>query len=601
MITSSPKPKKIFLAVLPLLIGAIAFFLVVGPRALNPTNVAWLGELDTATYYLGWVFFRNSAWSFPIGLNPTYGLELSNAILYSDSNPLLAFLFKPFALLLPEPFQYFGIWLLTCFVLQAWFSWKLLGLISDSVAIRILGVGLVVFAPPMIFRMGEHLNLAGHFFIVAALYLALNKKLENRRLAWGAILLATALVHTYLLAMVALVWAADLAGKTIENKLSIRETVNEFAVMLALIGIACWQAGYFSVGKGLSTWGYGFYRMNLLSILDPSGWSHTLKDIPEKEGDYEGFNFLGLGVIFLLVCALPAAFSGRTKFVSAIRKFPLLFMLLVGFTVFSVSNNVGFGLHEFVYPLPDLVLQGANVFRASGRIFWPVFYMIVFVAIFLVVRGYDKPAAVFILGLALVIQIADTSAGWSSIRKKLMTEPKSAWSTPLADPFWGKAAEKYKKVRRIQPSNNAPQWKTIAAYAAQNGLATDSVYLARVGKSALALSQSKASTALRTGRYEPDALYIIDESALAQALLSLKASSDLLARIDGFNVLAPGWKKCSDCGRIGSELKAVDIFQPVKLGQRLEFKANTIGGPTYLVQRLGGVRWVCRPHRLFGA
>jgi len=106
-------------AAMPLLLGTVAFFIVVGPRVLNPGNIGWIRAGDPATHYLGWHFFRNSEWSFPVGLNPNYGLEISNAILFSDSNPLLAILFKPFAGLLPETFQYFGVWVYACFVLQA--------------------------------------------------------------------------------------------------------------------------------------------------------------------------------------------------------------------------------------------------------------------------------------------------------------------------------------------------------------------------------------------------------------------------------------------------------------------------------------------------
>ena len=33
---------------------------------------------------------------------------------------------------LPEPFQYFGLWFLTCFILQSWFAWKLMGLATRA-------------------------------------------------------------------------------------------------------------------------------------------------------------------------------------------------------------------------------------------------------------------------------------------------------------------------------------------------------------------------------------------------------------------------------------------------------------------------------------
>lgn len=41
----------------PLLLGMLAFYIIIGLRVLDPTNLAWLGEGDPATHYLGWLFF----------------------------------------------------------------------------------------------------------------------------------------------------------------------------------------------------------------------------------------------------------------------------------------------------------------------------------------------------------------------------------------------------------------------------------------------------------------------------------------------------------------------------------------------------------------
>jgi Family of unknown function (DUF6311) len=553
-VPTEKKPKNVskqLIKISPLLLGVLAFFIVVGPRVLSPTNIAWLGQGDSAQHYLGWLFFSNSKWSFPVGLNPDYGLELSNAIMFSDSIPLLAFIFKPFAPLIPDPFQYFGIWFLACFVLQAWYGWKLVGLLSNSVAIRALSVGLFVFAPPMIFRLADHQSLGGHFLIIASLYLALHPGLERRQLAWGALLAVASLVHAYLLAMVALVWLADLVGKTIQRKLSIRKGILELTIIFSVVGIVCWQTGYFSVGAGTGAYGFGVYRMNLLSIFDPSGWSYVLKDIPEAGGDYEGFNFLGLGVIFLVVCSLPVILSGRTGLSRSIRIFPVLLAVLVGFTVFAISNKVGFGSLGLEYHLPHMMLVMAGIFRASGRMFWPVFYAIVFVVIFLIVRGNNNRTAVYLLGLALVIQIVDTSSSWKNVRKKLMVEPKSTWVSPMVDPFWEGVASKYKRVRWIQPDFHSPKWLQLAAYAGTHGLATDAVYLARVSTLALEHAQRNASDTLKSGRYEADSLYVLDDGAFRKAAFSIDPAADVLARVDGFNVLAPGWKKCTDCPPLG--------------------------------------------------
>jgi len=555
VIQSQNKSKKVLSLVLPLVLGVIAFFVIVGPKVLNPTNIAWLEAGDPATHYLGWLFYRNSEWEFPIGLNSSYGLELANSILYSDSNPLLAFLFKPFSFLLPDNFQYFGIWLLLCFIFQAWFGSKLVGLTTDSNLLRFLGAGLIVFAPPMLWRLHGHLSLVGHFFLVAALYLAFKANLKRRELTWGFLIAATALVHAYLLALVLAIWIADLSGRVIKKQVPVRSSIFEFVVLTLLVGLVCWQTGYFSVGVGTISGGFGFYRMNILSIVDSSGWSYILRDFPQAAGDYEGFNYLGLGIIFLLILSLPCLFSGKIVRIGAIAEYWHLVLLFIALSLFAASNTFAIGSVEFKYHLPNLFLELANIFRCSGRFFWPVFYTIIYLSIFFIIKSFDRRTAAVVLGLALIVQVVDTSAGWLSIRKKLMVQPSSAWSSPLVNPFWGDASKKYKKVRYIPIGNRSPKWESIAYYAGQNGLSTDAVYLARVSSHSVKSAQMLASEVLRTGDFQLDSLYILDDAAFRSALIAGNSDSDLFARVDGLNVVAPGWKNCADCRFSGDEIK----------------------------------------------
>jgi hypothetical protein len=553
----------------PFIIGGLAFLVIVGPRVLAPTNIVWLGGGDPAAHYLGWLFFRNSAWTLPIGLNPAYGLEISNAIIFSDSNPLLAFVFKFLAPVLSEPFQYFGIWLLACFVLQAWFGWKLVGLVAESKAIQAISAALFVFAPPFIWRLHGHLNLVAHFLVLAALYLVLSRAEKRRWAAWAVLMVVSSLVHAYLLAMVALLWIADLTQDALRRKVAGRQFILELSVVMAVTGLACWQAGYFSVGAGTTEGGYGYYRTNLLSLVDPSGWSYVIKDIPEGGGDYEGFNFLGLGIIFLAICALSAALAGNTGVRVAIRKYPMLLAALAGLAAFAVSNNVGLGSLQHGFPLPPPILGAASFFRASGRMFWPVFYVIVLIVIFLVVRGYSKRTAVYLLACAAVIQVADTSAAWAPIRMRLMTEPKPVLATPLTGPFWEHAAVRYRTVRYIPPGTYWPDWYKVAAYAAQNGLSTDAVHLARISRVALQQARQNAAEHVATGRYEAGTLYILDDNTARLAALSIDSGSDLLLKADGLNVLAPGWKRCVHCPPIAQEVGSEDFLRHLKVGERV--------------------------------
>ncbi len=565
-------------AFLSIFIGVCGFFAVVGPRTLYPDNLAWLSQGDPATHYLGWVFFRDSVWTFPLGLNPMYGLEIGNAIVFSDSNPLFAILFKPFSGYLPDVFQYFGIWILSCFVFQALFAYKLINLVTKSAALCALGAAFHVFAPPMLWRLHGHLSLVGHFLVVASLYLALAPFIKNRIFAWTVLLVVSGMTHAYFLAMVGLIWIADLANRYITNTLFFRKTIAEFTVVVGATFLACWQAGYFSVDQGLVSAGYGLYRMHPLSVLDPSGWSYILGDIPEAPGVYEGFNYLGSGMIFLAVCALPGAFKGRMGIVRSAVKKPFLLAALISLTVFALSNRIGIKSTWFEIQLLDFITHLANVFQSSGRFFWPVFYAICFVIICVVIRSYSERVAITLLGLGLLLQIVDTSAGWLDIRAKLMTAQSSVWQTKMVSPFWSEAADKYSKVRWLPPGNHTPEWRDVANYAGMHRLGTDAVYLARVDWIALETALQKSSKILLTGQFEPDTLYLLEESRVAEAAMSLNAESDLLAKIDGFNVVAPGWKKCTSCLSVSEEVNPFSYFpEPVEAGRRLVFARNHSG------------------------
>jgi hypothetical protein len=586
MSPSAWRVREPILMALPLLLGMLAFWGVVGPGILDPKNIAWLADgADSAQHYLGWVFFRHSQWSFPVGLNPDYGLEIGNAIVFSDSNPLLALIFKPFDPILPDQFQYFGIWLFACFVLQAWFGWQLLGLFSRSIAIRLCGAGLFVFAPPMLGRvvLMHHQNLAAHFLVLAALYISLNARLQRRKIAWSFLLSTAALVHGYLMAMVAGVWLADVSGRVLQRRSSIKGGIFEVWAILSILALVCWQAGYFTVGAGIESGGFGVYRMNLLSIINPGQWSRILHfEIPVKAGEHEGFNYFGLGGIFLLICAISLLAVTRIGIWRRISQFKTLLVLLVALTLFSISNKVGIGAYEFDYNLPDSLIRLSSVFQSSGRMFWPVFYTILFVAIYIIVRTTGERVAAYIVASALLMQIVDTSNAWTQSRMVSMNQRESAWKTPLNHEFWQEAASKYKKVRWIPPGNLSPNWVPLATFAATHELATDAVYLARMDMHAWERAQRKAAHTVQTGTYEIDSLYVLDDSVLRQAVFNLTSRTDALARIDNLNVIAPGWNNCTDCGLLLNQVKLTDLFPTVAVGERMSASQAGSGVP-YLV------------------
>ena len=270
---------------------------------------------DSATHYMGWEFFRHtSLLQWPLGLNPKLGLDISSSIAFTDSIPLAAFIFKPFNFLLPATFQYLGMWILVCFILQVYLAARLLShFLTDQVQI-VLGTVFIALSPMLMYRLVHdgygHMALVGHFLILGALNLYFTKKLKS--LWWALLFSSTILIQAYFIPMVAAIWIAKLFQYLRHDGGTRLIAVKHFAVV-AVTSIATLVAGgYVALGSNLftgstevtdSSFPYWF-RWQPLSLIDiqtsfSGTWSHFLFDQQELRGDVEGFSFLGGGVILL--------------------------------------------------------------------------------------------------------------------------------------------------------------------------------------------------------------------------------------------------------------------------------------------------------------
>lgn len=603
-----------------LAIALLASFLILGASPLKTGNINWLfiSNPDPLTHYLGWAFYKQSDWSFPIGLNPEYGLEISSSIVFSDSIPLFAIFFKLFKPLLPETFQYFGIWYLFCINLQGYFGWKITSLISRDPWVRIFGLLLAIFSPPMLSRIGLHAALVGHFLILAAFYLIFRPNKRRSNLYWSLLLATGVLVQFYVFAMLFALWMASKLDDIFMSKTMLaRKFIPILIVTISFILFILWQAGYFAVSaSSANEFGFGLYRMNLLSPLDPrnnyadSSWSYLLPALPEpnslysnsntrlSEGSHEGFNFLGLGVIGLI----PFALFGATKQFSfckqKVSENLFLFICLLLLWIFALSNNVTIGALNLHYEIPAQLIPLLSIFRCSGRMFWPVFYSLIFIQVVIVVRAYPVTIARLILGVCCLMQLADTSPGWMALKTRLDKDSKVSPANLFANQFWNNAATHYKTIR-VQPLVNGqfqPRWEHLAPFAAKNYLGTNAVYLARVDQIKLNDSNIAFERNLLNRELNQTTLYVLDDSKILPTLLNINRDKDLLAKVDNFVVLAPGWKACKSCPQINSELEIKNIVSRPRIGKPIEFNdANDnlrlmlAGGHGWLPPSVNGV------------
>ena len=200
-------------------------------------------------------------------------------------------------------------------------------------------------------------------------------------------------------------------------------------------------------------------------------------------------------------------------------------------------------------------------------------------SIYIIINFFTKKNALFILSACFLLQLIDTSAGWLPLRNKLMQVPANNLGSPLQSPFWYKAAKHYTKVELVPLVDwpIQPRWFPFANYAASYGLATNAVYLSRVDSSKVAAANLKFESILSQGNADPSSLYILDDHIIPSIFPFINRSTDFLARVDNFNVLAPKFKTCQECP-LSAEEKQINLLMPsFKIGETIFFGINGLG------------------------
>jgi hypothetical protein len=527
------------------LIGAAVIAYTFGLHILPPSHTGWMltGTIgpDPVQYWLGYTFFKRAPWTWPPGLNPDWGLEIGSSVFYSDSIPLLAFVFKALHPLV-EVQQYWGLWLYACGALQAVMAWRLVGLYTGDPLPRLAAAALFALSPTMLNRLGGHFALGAHFLILAALYLALTRAGPVwRMLQWAGLILAASLIHSYLLPMVAGIWAGDWLARAVDRGRRTRWLALELPLAPGAGLFGLYLAGFFVLRAGFGgTWGgYGEMQLDLLAPFDPPPWGALLPDLPGPDHWETGHSYAGLGA--LLALALAAVAYARRPFPWLLRRWPLL-LALVGLLAVAVSHRVSVGGQVLeLFRLPERVQDYANALRASERFLWPFAYALLLAAIVALVRGFGARRAGLLLSVLVAIQFLDMQPGFARLDRYFPAGPAVA-PLRLGDPFWTEAARRYERVRLTPTGMQARHWEEIAVYAATHGMPTDAVYLARLDPARVEALNAATLTRLREGRHEAGSLYALGTGeTLDAARQGHDPARDLIGRFDGIWVLAPGW------------------------------------------------------------
>ena len=539
--TSHPRPAPFRAAVPPAaasLAPALALYLaILHPATLLPGNTGWLlGGTDNGLNALGLhAFLAQPNFALHVGLlNAPEGAPL----FLFDANPLIALAAAPFAGLLPADLQFVGPFILLCFFLHCWFAQALLRPHAPSPLALWCGVALM--ALPTLFNRFLHGNLMAHWLILAALWLFVDARRAGRIGPWALLMAASALIHSYLFLMVAAIWASAMAERlfaaaTRHDRARIVGGTALVTLLVAAIFLWLGLGGRYAV-----TGSYGAFAMPLDALWNPANpsFSTLLPATAQREGrGMEGFQYLGAGILLAIVAAIAIAW--RTKPAArerAVRRRMLwLLPAMIVLTLVAISNFPDIaghrlpriGLPEAIGPLLDLV-------RASGRLFWPAAYALVFLLLLILYRLPARHAGP-VLAVLLAVQAVDLSGMFAAIRATSAQASDQRRYPHTPDPRWNAAIASARDISFMPTdvSLRLVPFEEIAWRAVNLGVPVRTAYMARIPQ-ATQLRLAAEEAAFARGELAPDRLYV-----LLDGVMPPPAARGRVTAIDGYRVILP--------------------------------------------------------------
>jgi len=500
------------------LIGALFFIWIAGTRALDPGEIGWLMRYDWPIHFFGWHFFRHEPWHWPPGIITSYYAPLGTSIGFTDSIPLAAFALKPLSAWLPGTFQYIGPWLLICFTLQGLFAAWLVSRWSSRADVQAAAAALFVMTPALLIRIG-HPALCSHWLLLWALVVASRDGAARTRLAeWAAIGIVAGLLHPYLAVMVlALLGAAAVGARDVP--IAVRARALTASLVMTLAG--WWMSGLFSVSgaESLSTEGLGHYSMNLLAPITQTGWSQFLPDLPRATAgqDFEGFQYLGLGVLLLLATSALVAVGVRLRDAARARSAQwrgfgaLVFLAALAMAAFALSPRITFANH-LVIDLSGPWAGRFAVFRATGRFFWPLSYLLLASAIATLCTRLPPRLTLTILLAVVTLQALDLHGAHESRRQGARDPGFYEWATPMPSAAWHQILPQYKHVVMYPPPQCGAHpvgYEAPAYLAGLHGLTINAGGAARPDEAARLRYCHDLGDQMKAGRLADDEIYIV--------------------------------------------------------------------------------------------
>jgi hypothetical protein len=367
---------------------------------------------DMAQVLVAYLYYVQSPWHLPLFWVATLGAPAGTNVILMDFVPIVALFGKLVHSLTGATINLYGAYLFLCFALPG--VMMTLVLIAARIRYGLAALIAAIFAnamPALLWRWG-HIALEAHFLVVGALALYLfslrRRAWRGLLAAWSAFLVLAYLTDNFLFVMVGIIWLCTVIQRRLNRLAATREALAAGALTVALVTTVITLSGQFGGGSALPfARGYGYFSMNLLSPVVPqdSGLFPAVGGVIDATGgQYEGFNYLGLGLLLVSLLVLPAEASWLRR---NLRRHVSLLVAFGALTALAISHRV-FAGHWLLFelPVPLYIVWALGIFRSSGRFFWLIGYAQMAIVIVLGFRR-SQPMMVLCFVGAAILQLFD--------------------------------------------------------------------------------------------------------------------------------------------------------------------------------------------------
>ena len=536
------------------LIGAILFMSIYGVKILDPTYEDWLFEGgDLTQHYLGWVFYRRSGWHLPIGLIDNILGDIKISVMYTDSLPLLAVFFKLLSPVLPDTFQYYGFMGLITFILNGSLASLLIHHFSKNGLFCILGSTLYTVCPAVLQRLYGHESLACHYVLILGMILWLyqnrewKKKWQNYAMApilWGALGMLAVNVHIYYLPMIYCFLLGCFITDIFKYKKYLRPFLSFISMTLASL-FSLWLLGAFYTKSDLASDGLNEYSANLNTYWNPieiggndmiGHWakgSSFLKALPVHNGQYEGYAYVGLGImlgiLFALMTFVNHVLSCRirpdktAKAVLSRRKIWIIAGAVVFFISFFYAVSPSCYINETkIYDIyySESITGFMAAFRATGRFAWVGMYLIFTLVIYCLSRIRTKVLLIVAAAACVGLQFADMK---EQIRSRKWYKEDHPYTSPLSDPRWEQLAEGCDKFVGLNYDQPVPYIYNFSIFAYKHNMSINHFHIARPPFNDIVEQCNNNIDRLTNGNADKTSLYVF-------------LSDEYIPEVEGINI-----------------------------------------------------------------